>query len=645
MSTKVNSGTPYAGKYFKLMTNLDMAGVSFNPIGYGGYPFRGAFDGNGCTIGNISLLQNTNNQKYMALFGYVDSDMIYIKNLNLIYSYIPNSTETDSYFGGLIGYYKTGYSTASNIENVNIEYNTDVITLPACSYIGGLIGYIEDNTFTNSDYHAQVNISNCTVSGFNVNIDSSYTSFVYFGGIVGCAQSTNIIKCRANVNMSLLLPGYVYIGGIAGKLEAGTIADCLADGSLLHTDNNHVETSYPYYIGGIVGSTGREKYVATTSTHVNNIIANNLFQGTLKYYPSKHATGTGDTDLQECIGGILGGSLRSDGNSYSLSYVYNNIANCSFDRVISSSGWRPSFYYSFELAGGVYGGRYDPLVYSPNVYNSSKMSINTPGHQLTSQYGTLGATTDANIKLASTYADWEAFDEHWIINPKINDGYPMLRAFVDIAFVTGFDGSGTEADPYLIKTHQDLLGMSNYYNNNDKLETDVYWQLANNIDVSVDANGLPIHFTPICYDKEFDGYFDGNGKTISGLLIDNQYAYTGLFGTIAANHYVKDLTVTGNVYWDQAYAVGGVAGRVMDGGYLQNCKFDGNIIGVLNTKQSTETNGVIGKYGINGAIDCTATYTDLKYAKIGGTTDAPTYTYYLYDWARITTSLYNKKVG
>lgn len=88
-----------------------------------------------------------------------------------------------------------------------------------------------------------------------------------------------------------------------------------------------------------------------------------------------------------------------------------------------------------------------------------------------------------------------------------------------------------------------------------------------------------------------------------------------------------------------------MAGRVLAGGYLQNCHFEGNIIGVLNTKPSTENNGVVGKFEINGALDCTATYADLKYAKIGGTSDAPTYTYYLYDWARITTSLYNKKVA
>ena len=63
-----------------------------------------------------------------------------------------------------------------------------------------------------------------------------------------------------------------------------------------------------------------------------------------------------------------------------------------------------------------------------------------------------------------------------------------------------------------------------------------------------------------------------------------------------------------------------------------------------STQKLALKSGVIGKYEINGAIDCTATYTDLKYAKIGDTAESPTYTYYLYDWAQMTTYLYNKKV-
>ena len=274
------------------------------------------------------------------------------------------------------------------------------------------------------------------------------------------------------------------------------------------------------------------------------------------------------------------------------------------------------------------------------VYNKDKYFVTGA-----STNNTIGATSDADMKLRSTYADWENFDEYWVINSKINNGYPMLKKFIEVAKVTGFEGNGSAEYPYLVKTHQDLLGVASYYNDNDLTKAEIYWKLANDIDISRDANNALIHFTPICYNRQFDGYFDGNGKTISGLLIDKQYEYTGLFGTIGANHYVKNLTVKGKIYWDQAYAVGGVAGRVMADGYLQDCKFEGNIIGVLNTKSSTECNGVVGKYELNGAVDCTATYTDLKYAKIGGTTDAPTYTYYLYDWAQLTTSLYNKKVS
>ena len=460
-----------------------------------------------------------------------------------------------------------------------------------------------------------VYISDCTVSEMSMNFPESYLGNVdtfYFGGIVGRASKTTITNCWANA--------YVidqdhdmtkYIGGIVGYGKGICVEDCFFDGSL----EISIEQKYEYYLGGIVG------YVDEGSS---TMICNNLFQGSLQYY--RDASGK---SWSNATGGIVGAFNRYPGT------LKNNISNGTMKNKLTSVG--------LVYAAGVCAGSNTPTGISSNVYNSGKMTIiSNPQNP---NYAKTGATTDANMKLASTYASWENFDEHWVINSNINNGYPMLRKFIPVAQVTGFAGSGTEADPYLIKTQQDLLGMSSYYNNNPLVEENVYWRLVNNIGMSTNANGLPIHFTPICYNKEFDGYFDGNNKTISGLLIDNQYAYTGLFGTISANHYVKDLTVTGNIYWDQAYAVGGVAGRVMTGGYLQNCTFTGNIIGVLNTKTSTECHGVVGNYGIGGAIDCSATYKDIKYAKISGTAESPTYTYYLYDWAQINTNLYDRRVG
>ena len=314
--------------------------------------------------------------------------------------------------------------------------------------------------------------------------------------------------------------------------------------------------------------------------------------------------------------------------------VQNNISNGTFKDYNTST--------AYDRSGGIVGGQYAPTGVANNVYNTSKTTLRSNSDS--PSFARTGATTDANVKQLSTYADWTDFDSHWIINKKINNGYPMLSAFVPVAPVTGFDGEGTANSPYLISNQQELLGFANYYNNNSLTVSNKYWKLTANIDVSKNASNVLIHFAPVCYNGTFDGYFDGNSKTISGLLIDKQYQYTGLFGTIASGSYVKNLTVNGTIYWDQTYAVGGVAGRVMAGGYLQNCVFNGNIIGVLNTKSSTECHGVVGKYEIGGANNCSATYIELKYAKIGGTTTAPTYTYYLYDWSQITTRLYNSLV-
>ena len=57
LSTKVNAGTTYAGKYFKLDINLDMHGdtLTFTPIGSSySKSFQGNFDGDGHT--NLHLL-------------------------------------------------------------------------------------------------------------------------------------------------------------------------------------------------------------------------------------------------------------------------------------------------------------------------------------------------------------------------------------------------------------------------------------------------------------------------------------------------------------------------------------------------------------------------------------------------------------
>lgn len=581
--------------------------------------FAGNFDGDGYTIGNIALLNKTG---AIGLFGYVQSQAskVTFKNLNIVYDY--SAKYDDALFGGLCGTITAASNANVDIENVNVTFNTST-TFTGKSYIGGLVGKIEESTSAR-----RVNISKCTTPKFNASTSGSNISELYFGGILAYGYNVNISECSSAATISTSATLVKYLGGIAGCLRSScNVSDCYFNGSL-DTTSSHRGTAYGYYVGGLVA------YIGVSPTCV---ISNNLFQGKITYYSTatkteaNSGTSTGYWAPCESIGGIVGGFYCDSDNSPTVTVIHN-IANGSLKNRRSSS--------LYDMAGGVVGGKHAPNSISENVYNSAKMTLTNNSE--TPAFSTTGATADADVKLLSTYISWADFSAHWSINDKINNGYPMLAAFIPMALVTGFEGDGNSDSPYLINTQADMIGFANYYNNNAKIQSGVYWKLNADIDMAKDASNVLIHFTPVCYGKSFDGYFDGNSKTISNILIDDQYQYAGLFGTIASGSYIKNLTVTGNIFWDEAYAVGGVAGRVLAGGYLQNCTFNGSIIGVLNTKSATECNGVVGRYEINGAIDCTATYIDLKYAQIGGTATAPSYTYYLYDWAQITTYLYNK---
>lgn len=618
--TTASDGTYYYVSFnYKDLTWLRVTAYHLNFFGI--KDFQGNFDGNEHTIGNIhsadrAIDSTTGVGPGIGLFVGINakSNNVVIKNLSItnrrysIKGWMIYTLDVGCLTSTITAV--TGYKAL--IENVTV-YDS---VINHSSRIGGAaqrIGFIAAAATGN------VEITNCH-SIDNQNPSSYYRQIV--GGIVGeISGGVKVTQCTSNVSIDVRSAtsssGSTYsgAGGIVGLIVQNSslttpnvISDCYSTATI--TGNMTYNSIYP--IGGIIGGITRVSN-NTTVVSLNSSVANNLFQGKISI------TFASGVKLFANIGGILGLSYDSSAK------ISNNISNA----TITSSHY-----------GGVVSTA-QSNTYSNNAYNTSKTA--TLGNTATAVQSH-GATSDTNMKNSSTFSSWTDFANHWVMQGNINDGYPMLKCFLEIAKVTGFDGAGTSASPYLIKTHQNLMGMASYYNDNALTEPDVYWKLVNNLDMSKDAKNILTHFVPIAHSVEFTGYFDGNGKTISGLLIDNQYKYTGLFGTIASNHYVKNLTVKGNIYWDQAYAVGGVAGRVLAGGYLQNCNFEGKIIGVLNTKSSTECNGVVGIYTIGGAIDCSATYADLKYAKIGGTSTSPTYTYYLYDWARITTKLYNKAV-
>lgn len=156
-------------------------------------------------------------------------------------------------------------------------------------------------------------------------------------------------------------------------------------------------------------------------------------------------------------------------------------------------------------------------------------------------------------------------------------------------------------DTYKISTAAQLAGLASLVNENQvdrwkptRLENfeDTVFILTRDIKLKGD-------WTPIGTGgaSHFAGTFDGDGHTISGLRIDSNSGYTGLFGYLTGN--VENLRVTGNVNSGDEYC-GAIAGYLSSQGKIINCTSDAKI------KAKDKTGGIVGlNYGgtVEGCIN------------------------------------------
>lgn len=152
-------------------------------------------------------------------------------------------------------------------------------------------------------------------------------------------------------------------------------------------------------------------------------------------------------------------------------------------------------------------------------------------------------------------------------------------------------GSGTVADPYQIRTADELYWFAQYGGSSAhaKLMNDITIN-ENVLDVDGDLNGTGLReWTPI---NNYTGTFDGGGHSISGLYINiengisDTYVYVGLFGYIGRGGKVQDLNIkdsdiTGSATVNDAgVSVGSVCGE--NHGTIENCSNSGDVTGSGN---------------------------------------------------------------
>ena len=142
----------------------------------------------------------------------------------------------------------------------------------------------------------------------------------------------------------------------------------------------------------------------------------------------------------------------------------------------------------------------------------------------------------------------------------------------------------------VIETVEEFLRLAE----NCRLDT---WSVGKQVILQSDLSLEEVIFQPI---PSFSGIFDGNGHTISGLMLTQSMTPTGLFGRIGPAGVVKDLTVSGTVAPSgDAKFVSGIAGE--NYGSILGCSFTGSVTG------KSEIGGIAGINALTGCIeDCEA---------------------------------------
>jgi len=185
----------------------------------------------------------------------------------------------------------------------------------------------------------------------------------------------------------------------------------------------------------------------------------------------------------------------------------------------------------------------------------------------------------------------------------------VLEAEFEAGHFSSFfvQGDGTPGKPFILNntTIQDFI--------NDGWNLNAHYILSENIVLpSVAAGGS--NWEPIGSEEQhFQGTFDGNGFSISGVKINlGDDEDIGLFGTVGASGVVKNLSLI-NVDIIGYYYVGALAGT--NRGLVDNCSASGNVsgdgdedgaigglIGWSNgtVRNSFFTGNVDGEYGIGG---------------------------------------------
>jgi hypothetical protein len=547
-------------KHFILVNDVNLAsytGTQFNRIGTDwDSAFTGVFDGNNHKVWNLTWYSN--GIDYVGLFGWVGGQItnLGLENVDVnavngyrvggLVGYNDGGTITNCYSSGSVsGNYDVGGLVGKNSGTITNCYSTGSVT--GTQYqVGGLVGENWWGMITDC-------YSTCSVRGTRGDV----------GGLVGYNHGGTITNCYSTSTVS----GGGAVGGLVGDNGHGTITNCCSTGNV--TGNGDV--------GGIVGhnegmitncySTGS----ITGTQAVGGLVGCNMGTGTItNCYSTDSVTGT------YAVGGLVGCNM---GHTITNCYSTGNVIGEQGVGGLVGDNWGTimNCYSSGSVSGNTYVGGL--VGREEGAVVNSFWDIETSGCS-TSAGGTPKTTAEMKTMSTFTNAGWGGCGSNEIWTLDEGNDYPRLawegkpgQPLPKQELSDFLEGSGTDTDPYLIYTAEqlNLIGLF-------PCEWDKNFMLAADINIA-DYSGTRFNIIGIP-NYHFIGVFDGNDHKIWNFTwTSDSVDYVGLFGYVGRNGQIKNLGLEKvSVCATNAFCVGGLVGSNYQG-TLTNCYSTGSVLG------------------------------------------------------------------
>lgn len=485
------------------------------------------------------------------------------------------------------------------VKNVNIADDCDLLFYGTAGAVVGYNGGLVENCRNYSD-----------LTGISC----------WIGGVVG--QNLKDGKMKNCYNEGHVTGGYGQVGGIVGN-TAGLVENCMNVGRV---EIRQLATNYANQLqscGGISGT-------SSSGGHFVNCVNAGTVSAQIKraggitgYWSPVSATSTASyykNDMINCVnygtvftadaatmGAMAGGESQSTSEEISGNYwdkqLLDIAADCNADHA-GMTGVETSVLTSGQALEGYdtevwkfEAGKYPVLKQFADIAMVQKaataivaMPAGVTAKNLTADATVTGATA------ALTKGDAFTLEGNVVkglptTQNVVNDTLTITSdKFVKIIPISALPtnplmGSGTEEDPWQLHNAQEWNALAAFMSNTANNLAGEYVKVMNDIDFTNEQAGI----TPLGADgvTPFAGNFNGNNCTVGGYNYVTKVAGEGgLFGTIAAEAEVYDLTAAGNIEGGLGGAkgttklgyVGGVVGKLY--GKLSNVKNNGKVTGI-----------------------------------------------------------------